>query len=169
MSTNTDNDTTYCIETNISAGQVKDPVTDETHDVDATSDTTGEIEVRNPYSARTIVDESPGFEFAESGPSEKAVTDAQEDALGFEATDLVLGFAQSRNKTVGKQTLAPSRGFDPETDGVTNGKQMKAVNVYEHLNEQGYEAEAKYLRALPSQTRQDQFCTFLRDEHGIEA
>lgn len=170
MSSILDNDKSYCIETNVSNGQIKDPVTGDPHEIDGyEGESGGTIEVERPDSARYLVDSSDMLAFVGKAPSAKAVKKAQKDAFGFSESELVFAFASSRNKTLGGQDLDAGRGFDPENDAPDNNQKMKVINFYDHLNEQGFEDEARYLRALPSLLRQDQFCNFLRNEHGINA
>lgn len=167
MSANSNTDKSYKIETGgVSAGNVEDPVTGESHTIESLEDKRGgTIEVTNPYSARTLVKESNSFEFAESGPSDHEVQRAQQSALGMESVpDHVVEFAEQYGQTLGKQSLEASEGFDPvASDGPTNDTQLKVTQMYETLQQAGYRSEAKYLRLLPSTDRQDEFVAHVRE------
>lgn len=69
--------------------------------------------------------------------------------------------------TFGTQDLDPERGFDPETQGMQNGRQRKALKAYESLQAQGMDDEAGYLRALVSVDLQAEFAKFLRERDVV--
>lgn len=154
----------YRISTNISSGKVKDPVTGEAHDIDATSDTSGEITVTNPYSAETLVEESNGFEFIGAEPADHEVRRAQKSALGLETVAAhILDFAESKSGTLGNQTLDASEGFDPETDTPYNDPRLKVAEMYDTLQDSGHTDEARYLRLLGNVGHQEEFVDHARE------
>lgn len=158
----------YRISTNISSGKVKDPVTGESHDIEATGDTSGEITVSNPYAAETLVEETAGFEFVDEEPADHKVTQAQKSALGMETVpDHILDFAKGQPTPLGEQVLDVSTGFDPETDDAYNGPRMKAVKMYNRLQSEGYTDEARYLRLLGNLDYQEEFADYVREEFDL--
>lgn len=165
MSANeTEIDGTYCIETKVNAGKIADPVTGEEYVIEPYEDEHGgTIEVPRADSAKYMVERSARMEFVGEGPTESEVRKAQDEVFGFSESEHARKFAESRGVTFGTQELDPSEGFDPETDPANNGPRIKVWKAYDTLQSDGREDEAGYLRALPSEARQEQFAKFLQD------
>lgn len=170
MSTTTnDDDQTYRIETNISAGHITDPVTAEQHDIDAKEDGKGGvIEVSRPDSALELVENSNTFDFAGSAPTPEAVAEAQRDRFEFAESDVCMAFANQYHRSFEEMDLDPAEGYDPRDGAAINDPRMKASKAYTNLRENGHDYEAEYLRALPSTSDQEDFVAFLREEGLID-
>lgn len=75
-----DDGETYQIETKISAGNIKDPVTGDSHEITSKDgERGGVLEVSRPDSAKLLVEQNTRMQFVNGGPSESAVQDAQDE------------------------------------------------------------------------------------------
>jgi hypothetical protein len=169
MSTNQTDTTTeeYRIAVNHSSGKVADPTTGEKHAVEATSDTSGEITVSNPFSARELVENKPGLEFVDEEPTDAEVHRAQQSALGLERVpDHIVAFADKKG-IIGTGSLDAASGFDPVEDQPYNDPRIKVSQAYESL--QGtHQPEARFLRLLDTTERQNAFISHLRTVDGVD-
>ncbi|WP_254830468.1 hypothetical protein [Haloglomus salinum] len=158
----------YRIECKLSAGKVKDPVTGEAHEIEGFEDKRGgTIEVARADSAHYIVDTNSRMSFVGEAPTESEVEAAERERCDWATTDLCREFLESRSKRPGEYDMAPERGFDPESDQPRNDKKIRAMQVYEALQANGYEDEAGFLRALPNLSLQDKFAKFVRDHSEV--
>lgn len=171
MSTNNDDaGQTYRIETTVTAGQIEDPVTGEHHDIDAKDDGKGgEIELSRPDSAQALVENSNTFDFAGPAPTPEAVAEAQRERFEFAESDVCMAFANQYHRSFEEMDLGPAEGYDPRDGAATNDPRMKAAKAYTELQENGYDCEAEYLRALSSTSDQEEFVAFLREEGLIDS
>jgi hypothetical protein len=163
----TDESGTYRITTRTSSGSVRDPVTGESHTIETTGDTSGVIEVSNPYSAQELVANKSTFEFEGEEPTDAEVHRAQQSALGLESVpDHIVAFAESEG-LLGTDSLDTASGFDPVEDQPYNDPRIKVYNAYESL--QGtHQPEARFLRLLDTTERQTAFISHLRTVDGVD-